>query len=365
MNIHFSGTRGGLQMVQSALSGKVDFVQKESAVLSVIEIDGFETLFSQPKNFQIPTFFFITTKDKKLFNEIKSYRISGILFPPLKGDVLMQKFSKIAETQTSQSRVEDYETLRVKIITKAESIPPLPAVVQDLLKLTGDSESEVKDIIDKIKMDQGLSSKVLKLVNSPFFGIRKEITSIDRGTVLLGVNTIKNLVMAISTQGFYNRNFAMYNATGLQIWLHGFTVARLCEELATMVPHQIDTESIYLAGLMHDIGKSVLVDFLVKEVNSPEEEQELLGVHHMGVAAVVLEKWGVADFIVEAVLKHHELETDIFGQILYYANLLDNMREATEDICKTISSVLGVSYSKLYPEMDVILREHVPENFPL
>lgn len=364
MKIYFSGTIKGLQLLQSSLDGKVQFVRKEDSVLSIIEIFDYEILFQQQKSFQQPTFFFLTTKDKKLFSEIKNFKIAGILFPPLKGEMILSKFVKAIGQNKIQSTIEGSETLKAKIIAKAESIPPLPTVVQDLLKLTGDSNAEVREIIDKIKTDQGLSAKVLKLVNSPFFGIRKEISSIDRGTVLLGINTIKNLVMAVSTQGFYSVNFAMYKTTGLNLWMHSFTVARLCEEIGA-IKGGFDTESLYLAGLMHDIGKSVLVDFLVQEVVCPADEVKQLGIDHMGVAAVVLAKWGVAEVIINAVLKHHELETDDFCQIIYYANMLDHMREATEDVCSTIATVLGLNNKKLYPIMDNILREHVPENFPL
>jgi HD-like signal output (HDOD) protein len=85
----------------------------------------------------------------------------------------------------------------------------------------------------------------------------------------------------------------------------------------------------------------------------------------MEVGAIVLEKWGIADIIIKAVLNHHELGTSDFEQIVYYANLLDNMREVSEDICQTVAPALNINFEKLNNKINIILSEHVKENFPL
>jgi len=204
-------------------------------------------------------------------------------------------------------------------------------------------------MVEKIKMDQGLTSALLRLVNSPFFGFNQEITGIDRAAILLGVNTIKKLATAVSMKEFYEKNFSLYNTTGVKLWMHGYNVASICEYIASLKT-SIDAESLYLAGLLHDVGKIVLVDFLTRKALTPDDEKEQTGYTHMDVAGIILTKWKISVKIVNAIKEHHHspnFSRNDFNIILYYSNILDREKGINENLVKEFAEKLHVDYHLL------------------
>lgn len=331
MNIRFIGSENGLMIFKKLLQGKANVSSGSDATDALIfEISSLEVLYKIPKrSFGVPVFFYLTTPNKSVISNIKEYRVSGILFPPLNAEAIM---SKLVRSQTHDAAINerDYETLRIKIIAKAENIPTLPSIAQELIKLTRNtSQAAIGQITSKIKMDQGISSKVIKLVNSPFYGVRKEIASIDRATMLLGFSSVKNIALAISLDQYYQKPFNMYKTTGQAMWQHSYNVALMSSEIAKYLQQDFDT--LYMAGLMHDIGKVVMADFLVKEVDCVQDEREQLGCDHAEIAAVIMNKWSVAPAIVEAVKTHHDAGPELYGRIVATANNIDHDKDNIDE----------------------------------
>jgi len=357
MKILYIGSAASKALFQDALGSSAVLTSEKNADACLIEIIDTAALFKLPKKFAVPTYFYITVKDKKLIEVLKDFKISGIFFPPLKPEDIQKKFA-IQPTNNTTISGNEFDTLKAKIIAKAENIPPLPALARELVRLTRNDKTQMKDFIEKIKMDQGLSSRIIKLVNSPFYGLRQEVASIDRATVLLGLNTVKNLALAISTAQFFNKNFSLYKTTGQDIWEHSFLVARICEILGKAC--SLDEDALYLAGLMHDIGKTVLVDFLVKEVDSVKGEIEQLGADHCSVGELVLAKWSVSQQITEAVRGHHSNSPDKFKAVLYFANLFALEDEHTET-AEDASMALELPYDKIIELITPVLNATVTE----
>lgn len=358
MKILYIGSAKSRELFQQALGSSAELTAEKNADACLIEVNDASTLFRLPKKFSVPTYFYITVKDRKIIEVLKDFKISGIFFPPLKPDDVRKKFAVKPPENSSAVSGNEFDTLKAKIIAKAENIPPLPALAKELVRLTRNDKTQMKDFIEKIKMDQGLSSRIIKLVNSPFYGLRQDVSSIDRATVLLGLNTVKNLALAISTAHFFNKNFCLYKTTGQDLWDHSFLVARLSEILAKTCG--MDEDALYLAGLMHDIGKTVLVDFLVKEAETVEDEISQLGTDHCAIGELVLTKWSVVQPIAEAVRSHHTNSQDRFKAVVYFANRLaleENYAEAAEDA----SIALGVSHSEILemvsPVLDAVAQE--------
>ncbi|PLX67074.1 MAG: hypothetical protein C0603_10450 [Denitrovibrio sp.] len=353
MKILYVGSAQSKALFQNALGDTATLTSEKNADACLIEINDIATLFKLPKKFPVPTYFYLTVKDRKAVEILKEFQISGIFFPPLKPEEIKKKFAGKIPTNNTKVSGNEFDTLKAKIIAKAENIPPLPALARDLIKLTRDDKTQMKDFIDKIKMDQGLSSRIIKLVNSPFYGLRQEVASIDRATVLIGLNSVKNLALAISTAQFFKKNFSLYKTTGTALWDHSFLVARLSELLGKAAGE--DEDALYLAGLMHDIGKTVLVDFLVKEASSMEDEHNQLGTDHSAIGELVLSKWSVAVPITDAVRAHHSSSDDKFKAVLYFSNRIaieEDYTEAVEDA----SIALGVSYDEIVKIVAPILK---------
>lgn len=356
MKILYIGSSKSRELFQEALGTAAELTTEKNADACLIEVADTATLFKLPKTFSVPTYFYITVKDRKILEILKEFKISGIFFPPLKPEEIQKKFAVKPTEHGPRSSVNEFDTLKAKIIAKAENIPPLPALARELVRLTRNDKTKMKDFIEKIKMDQGLSSRIIKLVNSPFYGLRQDVSSIDRATVLLGLNTVKNLALAISTEHFFNKNFSLYKSTGQELWDHSFLVARLSEILGKLTNQ--DEDALYLAGLMHDIGKTVLVDFLVKEVDSVGDEITQLGTDHCAIGELVLSKWSVVQRITEAVRNHHSFSSDKFNVVIYFANRMsieEDYLEAAEDA----SVALEVPYEDIIAAVAPILD--VPE----
>ena len=210
-------------------------------------------------------------------------------------------------------------------------------------------------------MDQGISSKVIKLVNSPFYGVRKEIASIDRATMLLGFSSVKNIALAISLDQYYQKPFNMYKTTGQAMWQHAYNVALISSEIGKHL--QQDCDALYMAGLMHDIGKVVMADFLVKEVECVQDEREQLGCDHAEIASVIMNKWSVAPAIVEAVKTHHDAGPELYGRVVAAANNIDHDKDNMDEYLYQLSSTYQIQdIDTLKESIQTILSDNTDGN---
>lgn len=274
-------------------------------------------LFQGKKIFPI-----IKNPEKELIKMIVSHKVSGIFTIPLNIESII---TKLGAKNFNTDDIIDVETVKAKILAKAETIPPLPQVARQLIILTSDQKSNFNAITEKVKSDQSIAGKILKIVNSPFYGLRNEIDSIERASVLIGLSAIKNIAISLSTADYFKKNYALYGKTGKELWNHSFVTALICEEMGKLSTG-FNPEALYLAGLMHDFGKIVLVDFIVKQVGSTEDEKMQTGFDHTGVAEFILKKWNISKEIIDWIKNHHNHDVAVGASgILYHCNILERI----------------------------------------
>ncbi len=208
------------------------------------------------------------------------------------------------------------ETLQ-RLVSRIKALPSPPLVYSQLMEELESDEPELEKIGQVISRDPSMSAKILQLVNSAYFGLPREISHPSEATLFLGVDLIRGLVLMahVFTQ-FDNAKMAAFSIDRLMehSWLTG-VVAR---GLATA--EKLDTRSCdhaFLAGLLHDIGKLILMANLpqlyqdvlktVETRRSPlsEVEADLIGTNHGELGAYLLGLWGLPDPVVEAVAFHH------------------------------------------------------------
>ena len=172
-----------------------------------------------------------------------------------------------------------------KIIAFVEKMPAFPKSVQRVMQLTSDVNASAKDIVQVIESDPVMTIKILKVINSPFYGFAQKINSIQRAVVYIGLNTIKNMALSVAAIGVLNpKNKADFNTQ--EFLLHSLTTASICRMLAERLDiPQSDSNDFFVAGLLHDFGKIVFAEFepenfkraLEKSIleNSPLHEAEL------------------------------------------------------------------------------------------
>lgn len=195
-------------------------------------------------------------------------------------------------------------------IEQVGELPTLPHVVQKLASMIGRPNVSAEDIGALIEKDQILSAKVLRLANSPFYGFPSRIGSVAHAVVVLGLNVVKGLTLCATA-------FDMMKAAGMdQLWRHSLGVAITAHILGTKAAMK-NPEEVFVAGLLHDIGKVVLY---VKwpDVGSRitaaahqtsrylmEAEQALFEVTHADVGGWLAAAWHLPTGLREPILYHH------------------------------------------------------------
>ncbi len=206
------------------------------------------------------------------------------------------------------------QDLLQKISQSIGELPPSPAVVTKVMGLTSDLNSNVEDLGEVLAADAALTAKVLRLSNSSFYGRSRTVSSLKEAILILGFFTLRSLVMASTTHSLYRSKENPDD--GKQLWEHSLASALGARLVATRIGHA-QVEEVFIAGLLHDIGKLILrqrlgtlLDELADESKSQslpylELEQRRLGFTHADLGAAVLDRWSLPPDLVEAVRMHH------------------------------------------------------------
>lgn len=205
----------------------------------------------------------------------------------------------------------DRDQLRLRV-EQVGNLPTLPGIVARIAEMVDRAETTGRQLGLEIARDQVLSAKVLKLVNSGFYGFSQPITTIPHAVTLLGFNTVKSLVLSSTVLDMMKDSLP-------GLWEHSLACARTCSLIAGHLQMD-DPEEISTAGLLHDLGKVVLrqsmedeFDRVVqwveqKDVLFVEAERALVGAHHGELAGWLLEKWALPERLVQPIVSHHDFD---------------------------------------------------------
>jgi HD-like signal output (HDOD) protein len=197
-----------------------------------------------------------------------------------------------------------------KALRDVKNLPTLPGVVIKLTKMAEDPESTTEQMGKVISKDHVLAAKLLKLVNSSFYGFPQRISSMSSAIILLGFNVIKSLIISASIFEFMEDN-------DLELWEHSLGCAVVCNVLAKRLAVN-DPEEISTAGLIHDIGKVAIKMELPREyailqdtvhnrqISMREAEMEVLGLNHAEVGGWLAKTWNLPSKLVEPIALHHD-----------------------------------------------------------
>jgi putative nucleotidyltransferase with HDIG domain len=260
--------------------------------------------------------------------------------------------------------------LSLKLASAVDGMPAFPKSVQRILELTRDVNSTPKDLVDVIDKDPVVTVKILKVVNSAYYSLPKQITSIGHAVVYLGFNTIKNLALSIAAIGMLPKD----NASGFdvqQYLLHSLASAAIAKQLAGRVK-DADAMDCFIAGLLHDFGKVVFAQFMPQEFKkalaiSREQKsslhaalQQTIGADHAVVGAMLVEKWRFAPHLIEAIrhqslgnLKDTDIVACVFGanQISKKLNFGFGGNFCVEEFPATVVQRLGGSLDEVIASM--------------
>jgi HD-like signal output (HDOD) protein len=200
-------------------------------------------------------------------------------------------------------------------------MPSLPTTVSKVLEVCNNPKTSPIDLDHVIQLDPVLMGRVLKLINSAYYSLGTQVTSLVRAIIMLGVNTVKNLALssAVLDRVSSKKDFRALNMDGF--WRHSLCVgvtAKLIAKRRRIDPKGL--EEYFAAGLLHDIGKIPLNNALaddyirtmsladMERISLAASERRVLGIDHCEAGGVVAENWKLTGAIADTVRWHHDLE---------------------------------------------------------
>jgi HD-like signal output (HDOD) protein len=207
-------------------------------------------------------------------------------------------------------------SLKREILSKVSAVPPMPEVIIKLRDCCNDPDVNYSEMAKVIETDAGLTSSILRLANSAYFGCSGSISSVQFAMTRLGLKRVHQMALAICVAPLARVEVAGYDLTVESLWEHSLATAVACSHLAKATGYEEPSDA-FTGGMLHDLGKSVLGMFVHDEIDEirrlvddegyafDEAERAVLGTDHAAVAGMLLRHWKVPDHIAEAVRWHH------------------------------------------------------------
>jgi HD-like signal output (HDOD) protein len=204
----------------------------------------------------------------------------------------------------------------LSFVASLKNLPSVPQLYQEIVEELRSDEPSIPHVTRLVQQDMAMTAKVLQIVNSAYFGLRRQVTSAAMAINLLGLENVRSIVLFANA--FSQVDLGAAKVSLDRIWGHSMLVGRLAQNIAKQenLPKQTVDDAL-TAGLLHDCGQLVLLANLTREYTQAaqkarqerrpvhEVETELLGASHAEVGAYLLGIWGLPAQIVEAVAFHH------------------------------------------------------------
>jgi len=234
----------------------------------------------------------------------------------------------------------------LKKLDSIKDIPTLPTIVFELNELLQDPNTPITNISDIIEKDQAMSLRVLKLVNSAFYGIHKEVNDIGNAIVLLGFNTVRNAIVSLGVISSFSGIKSLKGFTISDFWKHSLAVAVVSKSLAEKTKIA-SSDSCFVGGLLHDIGKVILAQYFQdlfekvwnaaksENISFYEAEKKEISIDHAIIGAHLATNWELPESFIDVIRWHHDVRNDTESKkmilLIYLSDIIVNSYNADPD----------------------------------
>jgi len=199
---------------------------------------------------------------------------------------------------------------------KIKDLPTLPSVYFKVDKLLKDKQASIENVAHIIEIDPAMSSNILHLVNSAFYGLRSKSNSISHAVMILGFNAVKNAIVSVAVLDTLKLKDKYQNFNIADFWRHSVSVAVLGKLLAER-SRLVSPDDAFIAGLLHDTGKIIMIKYFREDFGKvwkamqetkrsfAEVEMEVASIDHVTIGAYLARKWQLPEHIIEAIACHH------------------------------------------------------------
>lgn len=226
------------------------------------------------------------------------------------------------------------DALRAKILKKKSYLPPMPQVVYKARKILADPNSSFREIGEILEADQAIAARVLRMANSAYYGMKGQVSSIRQASVLLGVQTLGELITVAGSSELLGNRLKGYDFSSGLLWKHSLAVAFASEMIADKL-NPAKKEDAFLAGLIHDSGKLMLDPFILErrdavtaflenqEKSFLAAEQNVLELDHSEIGFELCQQWNIPEAQSTAIRYHHAPAESNNNQLAYILHMAD------------------------------------------
>lgn len=207
--------------------------------------------------------------------------------------------------------------VRLSIEKSIRDLPALPGIVARVLEETEDPNGSAQSVEKLLSSDQALASKVLRVVNSAYYGLSGQITSLSQAIMILGMTQVRNLVLSVSALSVLKPRTPRQQEILKLFWLHAFGTAAATQLIAQQKRMRVnDCEALFLGGLLHDVGKLFLYSMFTqtydqvikyaqeKQIPVLEAESKMLGLTHGDIGATMAAAWKLPESLGHIIARH-------------------------------------------------------------
>ncbi len=247
-----------------------------------------------------------------------------------------------------------------------ESLPALPLALQQVQKIIRNPKSSMQQIATVIAEDPALASKTIKLVNSAFYGLSKPVSSITQAITILGLNAVNHLMLGLTmVKIFGNTKSQTFDHDAF--WEHAFGTALIAKSIAEFVRYP-DPQECFVGGLLHDMGRLVLEQFLhddfakafeesaKKNIPLSHAEINMFGADHAYAGGFLAKKWKIPPELIISIQYHHSI-SEIPPQMAAYALITTIVSKANQISNK---EKLGSDFENNPEPDDLFQLLHIP-----
>lgn len=238
--------------------------------------------------------------------------------------------------------------LKYKILKKIKDLPPMPKVIMQVRQIMNNPKLSFKDIAQAIGTDQAISARTLKMANSAYYGLSRQVASIQQASVVLGYNTLNELITSAAASTLLGKTLKGYGISSNAMWRHSLAVAFGAKTIANKKNPVLENNA-FLAGLIHDSGKLVLDPYIdekkhyfqtcMKEFQNRSvlAEKQVLGIDHSEIASEICKKWKIPEEIATAIRYHHnplKSKKNLLAYFIHAADYIAVLSEIKDDTGK-------------------------------
>ena len=251
-----------------------------------------------------------------------------------------------------------------KLLEQIKELPAMPNVIVKALGIIKDDTSGTKELSDIMAYDQALTSQVLKLVNSAYYGFAQEITSVNKALALLGMTQIRNIIIAVAMKPM------LTSQGGRDMWKHSLRCGVAAEFLANKTNGIVDPADAFTIGFLHDIGKILLniadtmtyqkVRTMVKNGQDIiDAENEMFETNHADLGFLLAKKWKLSVLLANCIKYHHDPLSSSMPQVSALAYLANKLSHDEPDIYdeEMIKDQLGIEISAAMKYREEIIEK--------